>query len=347
MLERTRYRDSAGAFSFDRLACLRNEYAHNDCSLCLEQCAHNAFVIREGKWRLDEASCTQCGACIGACPTNALSLYGFSLEEAKQKVFKEEKISLTCKDSLPCLGAFSVEVWSVLLLEGKKNLSCFMGECKGCEHNKDGRVEAAIVQRVNEANALVQLLGAEGAISLSYQKEEEKSSRRAFFQRFLAPPKISEDAPMAPLFSLKKALKQSLEKELLVQALLSFIYQKKIDDSCTNCKECVQFCPTQALSYDSAQTKILFQMGKCIGCRICEDICKPKSIHSFNEAFDMVDFAYDTAKVLVSHDLQVCLTCKCAFSYKGGAKICDRCERFEKEHAEFFTLASDFPSGAL
>ena len=81
-------------------------------------------------------------------------------------------------------------------------------------------------------------------------------------------------------------------------------------------------------------------MGKCIGCSICEAICKKEAVVSLDAPFDIVHFAYDRACVLIEHDVQVCLTCKCAFSYKGGQKVCERCASFEKEHAELFVLAS-------
>ncbi len=59
-------------------------------------------------------------------------------------------------------------------------------------------------------------------------------------------------------------------KDTLINEKLSFSFGKVIDKSCTNCGECVEFCPNKALSYSSDKRKILFQMAKCIGCHICE-----------------------------------------------------------------------------
>ncbi|MBP1681230.1 MAG: polyferredoxin-like protein [Proteobacteria bacterium] len=336
MLDRTLYIDRIGAFALDRLACLRNEYANNDCQECLKQCSENAFVFEQGKLRLS-ALCTQCGACMGACPTKALSLYGFSMQKALDFVKKEGDVVLTCQGDMPCLGALSVDEWCTLLLQGK-SFTCNLLECASCEHNVHGVVEQTIRARIGEANDFVATLHKKERISFSVTKPQEHS-RRAFFERFITPAKRVPSLPEATLFHLKKAMKTVLSTSLKVDSS-SFLHAKEILPTCDNCKECVQFCPTSALSYNGDQTQLLFQMGKCIGCGICEAICKKEAIKSVKKEVDLINFAYDRAEVLIHHDLQVCLTCKCAFSYKGGEKVCERCSCFEKEHAEMFLLAS-------
>lgn len=339
MLDRTLYLDRVGIFTFDRLACLRNAYANNDCKICLEVCSYDAFVFEEGKLRLIAARCTQCGVCIGGCPTHALSLYGFSIDHALEKLKNEENMVFTCKESSPCLAAFSVEAWSVLLLEGGRDIFCSLCVCKECPLNVSQHIHALIIQRIEEANRLMVELDKAQRIKILEARNAKPSSRRTFFKTFIKPSANTKE-PSVPLLRLKKALKSSLDDTKQITEPLAFIHQKKISIACDNCKECVQFCPTQALSYSTDQSKILFQMGKCIGCFICESICKQKAINTENAPFEIMHFAYDRAEILIEHDLQVCLTCKCAFSYKGGKKECERCASFEKEHAELFILAS-------
>ena len=43
------------------------------CGACVSACPVNAITIREGKAVVDE-SCIACGACVGECPFNALAL---------------------------------------------------------------------------------------------------------------------------------------------------------------------------------------------------------------------------------------------------------------------------------
>lgn len=339
MLDRTLYIDRTGAFFFDRLQCLRNEYAKNECTLCQDVCAHEAFSFEQEKLRLN-ALCVGCGACMGACPSKALFLYGFSFEKLKQMLSNPNEITFTCKEGMPCLGAISTDEWCALLLEGR-SFSCELFACEGCEHNSTQQMKHVIWNRIQEANAFAQALGLMERITCVEQPKSAPSNRRAVWERFLTPfnPEAIKMAPV-PLLPFKQALKRRDEQNQVLLRPLSFLHPKQISPKCDNCQECVQFCPTKALSCTTDQTKILFQVGKCIGCGICEDICHHKAITTSNEEVNTLDVAWDRAHVLIEHDLQTCLTCKCAFSYKGGDKVCERCASFENEHAEMFLLAS-------
>ncbi len=66
------YVDRSGLFTYDRLSCLRNEYAFNECSKCIEICPKDAFVFVRKKLRLDSDKCNSCAACIGSCPSDSL-----------------------------------------------------------------------------------------------------------------------------------------------------------------------------------------------------------------------------------------------------------------------------------
>lgn len=350
-MDKTYYIDRVGLVHFDRLSCLRNEYAPNDCTHCLDICPSKGFEFKQGKLRLNPVTCTQCGACLGSCPTGALSLYSFDVGKLEQRIAKEGESILTCKENLPCLGAFCASDWISVLLKAHKSFTCKLSFCHECSLNTESKLSHFIERSIDEANRFVAILGENLHISKAYEPEIQSDSRRAFLTRFVPSPEKENTAfPLiAPLSTpslerMKKVLKAYVPemKNTIIEEDFSFIHHKSIEQqSCTNCKECVQFCPTHALSYNSDSTKILFQIGKCIDCGICEDICKPHSISKAQKPVDLVAFAFDKAHVLIEHDLQVCLTCKCAFSYKGGAKICDRCGSFEKEHADIFTLASE------
>ena len=350
-MDKTYYIDRVGLVHFDRLSCLRNEYAPNDCTQCIDICPSKGFEFKQGKLRLNAATCTQCGACLGSCPTGALSLYAFDVDKLEQRITKESESILTCKENLPCLGAFCASDWISLLLKTHKSFTCKLSFCQECPINTQGKLSKFIERSIDEANRFVAILGENQQINKTFDVETHTDARRAFLSRWSAKTeKENVTMPLiVPLFTLslermKKALKPYLMemKNTIIEEDFSFIHSKIIEhQTCTNCKECVQFCPTHALSYNGDGTKILFQMGKCIDCGICEDICKPRAISKTQKPVDLVALSFDKAYVLVEHDLQVCLTCKCAFSYKGGAKICERCGSFEKEHADMFTLASE------
>ena len=335
MLERELYIDRVGTFVFDRLSCLRNEYAKNECSLCLDVCDEHALVFRDGKLRLDKGACTQCGGCIGGCPSRALYREGFGVENVLQWLQSHEEAVFTCKSLEICLGALSVDEWIALLLTSKRDIAYGLDGCELCGSTLKERVQS----RIDEANAFVVALGLTWKLEVSHE-EHKPTSLRGVLKRFSKPVVLPNSLP-SPLISFKRALKQTLEESTVLPQSYSFVHPKAILASCDNCQECVQFCPTQALSYTHDQSKILFQVGKCIGCHICEEISKKKALIHAQSPLDVMLFAYDRADVLISHELRVCFTCKCAFSYKGGEMVCERCRSFEEEHSELFTLASE------
>ncbi|OHD91107.1 MAG: hypothetical protein A2W83_05015 [Sulfuricurvum sp. RIFCSPLOWO2_12_43_5] len=147
---------------------------------------------------------------------------------------------------------------------------------------------------------------------------------------------------------LKRILLKNSLKEIVValeqtefKESSPLFFNKQINfETCTNCGDCTQFCPTDALFPTSDKQGIYFSQGKCIGCGICEDICKPKAI-SAKEGFDLVSVAYERSEQLVRYEMVTCHECRCPYPYKGGDPICDRCSSFMVNHANMFTLARD------
>ena len=140
---------------------------------------------------------------------------------------------------------------------------------------------------------------------------------------------------------LNRALKEIIE-DLKVTKVENyhFLTDKIIENSCINCNECVEFCPSDALFKDTGESTILFKLSSCVNCNICNDICKYKSIKNIKEV-DLVDFVLNRAKVLIAHDIKTCKECRMPFSYKGGDLICSRCLEFKDDFRDIFKLASE------
>jgi len=343
-MSKEEYVDRAGLFAYDRLSCLRNEYAFNDCTKCIEICPEDAFVFVRKKLRLDSDKCNSCGVCTGSCPSNSLFLVGDTLPI--KKIQNEDEPLLSCENQKSCLAKYRGFDYITMALEAKKSFTCNTSTCKECDLNIDGKIKEFITNSISEANIVLEKVSSYSIKSSESGADPQKellSSRRAFFRSFGKGVEDEIGLHVKSLDRVKKTLKENLlhVEDSLVKDELSFVSHKSIDKSCTNCGECVEFCPTTALSYSSDKRKILFQMGKCIGCGICEDICKSNSITGKQEKLDLVNFAFDKMEILVEHELKVCKVCKCSFSYHGGDEICDRCESFEKEHSDMFLLASD------
>ena len=44
------------------------------CGACVEACPVDAITIRDGKAHIDADECVECGVCQDECPTDAISL---------------------------------------------------------------------------------------------------------------------------------------------------------------------------------------------------------------------------------------------------------------------------------
>ncbi len=346
-------------FKFDYYKCLRSDYAKNECSICIELCPEKAMVFDRSRLTLDPDACTACAACVGSCPTEALVSETFDPNRFVLEFCSQEKKSISCKENLPCLGALSSEHFAAIVLRKGAEVQCDLAHCKECSINKEGQVFRAIESSIEEANRFLETCGAEKRVSTLYELPEKgaDAGRRNLFRKLAnVAREVNEDVTMSELerpeeekeplkrILLKNSIKMSIQKlepSDSFEKPFSFAVGKKIEEStCTNCQECAMFCPTGALSILRDNTGIVFQVGKCIACSICNDVCKPGSI-STEATFDIMDFAFDRMELLVKHTLEICTECKVAFPYRGGDKICDRCKDFKENFSDIFTMAKD------
>jgi energy-converting hydrogenase A subunit P len=349
-------------FSFTATRCLRNEYYHNDCRICIDLCPKGAFHIVHNKLTLFESECVECGGCIGSCPSEALEIESFDPNGyAASYHHIEEAPTLSCKVTTPCLGVFDTEHFSVMALRGGRNVTCDLSHCNGCLLNENGTLEGSIRAKIGATNQFLEKIIAPGRIE-TIEEKEEQASRRALFRKGFEKVKESFVEGSVAHLSMTVAhhkqadMKMPLKRILLKNSLKEIVggldvtefressplfFNKQISfEGCTNCGDCTQFCPTDALFPTADKQGIYFSQGKCIGCGICEDICKPNAITK-KEGFDLVSIAFDRAEEMVHYEMVTCHECRCPFPYKGGDPICDRCSSFMVNHANMFTLARD------
>ncbi|NPA04365.1 MAG: 4Fe-4S dicluster domain-containing protein [Epsilonproteobacteria bacterium] len=334
-------------FSFNLLKCLRTSYFHNNCQECLEICPKEAFFFDRRKLTLDFEKCTNCSICLGVCPTEALELTFFDPNEFVISEGKEIRIS--CKKNVPCLSGFSSLHFASLLLR-KERVFIDLSHCQECELNPDNRILTSIQERVKEANRFVKELGVEKEI----EEFEEPPSRRNFFKAiFKATKTLLQEESFKKSGVNKTPFKWQLLKNSIklnfsslpnktVSTSFSFLAKKRIENSCTNCGDCVQFCPTDALFYNQQGDSIFFTAGACIDCNICNDICKSNSIND-EEKIDIIAWAFDREERLIKHQLEICQECKTPFPYVEGEKICSRCKEFLEDFKDIFKLANEEP----
>lgn len=349
-------------FSFSATRCLRNEYFHNDCHICIDLCPKNAIHLVRNKLTLFENECIECAGCIGSCPTEAYEIESFDPNEFAVSFQAQNNSKLSCKSTTPCLGVFDTDHLLVMALRGDQQVVCDMSHCGTCPLNEDGNLEKSIRSHIDQANAFLVQIGLDKNIEIMNEEEVEASRRALFRKGFEKAKEVIVDEPIAPEKSMTAShhampnVRMPLKRVLLKNSLKEYVgemnvttfeenstlfFNKQIDFmGCTNCGDCIQFCPTDALFPTSDKQGIYFSQGKCIGCGICEDICKPNAITK-KDGFDLVSIAYERAEQLVHYDMVMCHECRCPYPYKGGDPICDRCSDYKKKFSNMFTLAKD------
>jgi len=304
--------------------------------------------------------CIECAGCIGSCPTEALRIESFDPNAYTIGFKTEENRTISCKVDTPCLGVFDAHHLITMTLRSEEAPLCDMAHCKACPINKDGVVEASIREKIAVANDFLGKVGYEVRVGTK-EEEPEENARRALFRKAYESAKDSiierSDEVAITLQNMQRIntdipLKMQLLKNVLRENISMFsrtyfdersplFFNKVISfDACTNCGDCIQFCPTHALEATSDKQGIVFTLAKCIGCGICDHICKTNAVTT-DESIDLVTIAYDRTEQLVHYEMVMCHECRCPYPYKGGDPICDRCKDFSDKYANMFTLAKD------
>jgi Pyruvate/2-oxoacid:ferredoxin oxidoreductase delta subunit len=341
----------------DRLKCLRGDYYHNKCSLCIEACPDNAIDLFRDKLTIDD-SCTNCGVCVGLCPSESLHLENFDENSYSVEFEHKSENKLSCKGDSACLAVYDAHHLITMAYRHKDSLECDLSHCDSCSINKENNVKSNISYNIESSNKFLASISNK-KIEIISEKSEVEASRRGLFSKVFKTTqtlkedknltqKINENIINSKVPTKRQILQNTLKRidDLETKSLndeFNFIVNKTIDYStCTNCKECLQFCPTEALLNNTDQSSILFASGKCINCNICNDICKENSITTSYVGIDLLDFAFTRAKSLIDFKLEICTECKCSFAYKDGDMICNRCKKFKTStYEDMFKMASE------
>lgn len=334
-----------GVFNLNTLKCLRSEYYHNNCQLCFAMCQSDAIGLVRGKINLFEQKCINCGDCLGICPTEALSLETFDANDFVLKFCDSKKDTIVDKVDVASIGALDEHHLLSIVLRTAKDLKIV------CENSF---LFDYLQAKIENSNKFLQDIKSQNKIIFESSKDHSQNQRRNLFKilnNFKSELQKDEKTSRVinenqKLIPSKKILFKNTLKTLDIDfesciATNDFIKNKSISyDDCTNCGDCITFCPTEAFFSGSAKKDIYFNAGKCIGCGICVAVCKPKAIIKL-DSIRLLDFAFDRASKQVEFEYEVCEECKVSFVYKGGEKICARCEEFKDDFKDMFVMAKD------
>ncbi len=346
----------------ERLKCLRNDCSYNDCQKCVEFCPFDAFSLITGKLQLVDEKCTNCTACIGLCPTEAISADGFEPniyimselakegDELKARTLGK-KLTIKCSQIGSCLSAFDEQNLIALALRSSREIELDCSECAKCPLNEKNSVVLTRIEHVAaETNRFLNSCESGKQIAtIASTANDRRSFLRSIFSSASSVKdaidfELPENKTKIPLKTLilKNSLKDAADniKLKIEEGGFSFLVAKTIDDSCTNCRICVEFCPTNAIFYSSDYQKIYFQSGKCVDCDICDSVCKDRSFGRESE-FDLVRFMFDKAACIIEHKIIECDHCKIGFASKQGSTTCPTCMNFKTDFAGMFLRAEE------
>jgi Pyruvate/2-oxoacid:ferredoxin oxidoreductase delta subunit len=104
--------------------------------------------------------------------------------------------------------------------------------------------------------------------------------------------------------------------------------QVRIQENCSLCDCCSQFCPTGALkSTTIGGTKgIEFSISLCTGCGLCKLACSDGAL-SLSDTIETAGLIKDEAKRVVSFGVYKCAICDQEFGASVPKKYCGTCER--------------------
>jgi Fe-S-cluster-containing hydrogenase component 2 len=307
-------------------SCVRSLSVKSECSKCKDVCGFEAINFNNYSVRIDASACTDCTACIGVCPSGAITL-------------KESGLTALSADELFCVG---VRAADTVVVSAPKEL------------------EESCRLRVDEANALLECFSLEPKIKLDILDEEKKepddASRRALFKMFTKSGikaahesvKSEEEIVSTIDYTLLKSKKIPPKREFFLSVVeglelsdknasipLSFATDKFVDDSCDNCSLCYNLCPSGALETTGMKNAILFSSYLCLKCKLCEDVCETKSISSL-PTFPLSEFKNRQKKLLKKFTVKLCNSCGAVFSADG--EECPRCSLENEDAMELLGL---------
>ena len=139
------------SISVDPKRCSYVRNWNSTCRMCLDVCQHEAIERSIGHIAIKPEKCTECGACVAACPTSTFGTTAPTMNQIVQSAQEEaehfsnyavfacqrqiEKLNIDVKHvtPLPCLNYLDEYIITGLFATNVKAVILFRGDCEGCD----------------------------------------------------------------------------------------------------------------------------------------------------------------------------------------------------------------------
>ena len=256
---------------FDVASCVRATSKFSNCTKCIDVCPDSIQLVNNLP-SFATATGVEAAACVGVCPTEAFSMSNFSTTEFFFS-FLESKVRLISpKINVPCISVLSVEHFISLALASEEAITIDLSS-----YDENSLLFEHIENSIEEANFVLSSFSDKQLFTnhikqINIAQENtvgETASRRSFLgnaslEGIVKHKKAFDDAVDAEelkhfeidasviakikgknLPNKRKILFTTLKRagvpdafEILPEEEMSFISQKFVDDSCTNCQIC-------------------------------------------------------------------------------------------------------------
>ncbi len=336
--------------SVDPFICQLGSRPGAGCRKCLEACPSFAVLVRDGSIEIDHLACTECGRCVGSCPTGALQYERFndralSAYTAGMDLAPGTTVVIGSEDALhefwwknrtkhfpstlfmeyPQIGALGT--WHLLLL-----LAQGAGRVLILDAGETGA--DLLSSAISLVNRIVRILfGTEGPFAAYVSVGEAASWIRGTEDSLLSGlmPQGRYAGRRRDLVRILAFLIEHASGTGSLEAGLSADFGSLTVDTqlCTQCLACLNECKIQALRADQDRFSLSIREALCVQCGLCAAVCPEEALSLLPGLRLEGDFL--ERKVLVEAEPARCRACGRVF---GTRKSLDRVKEILSERED-------------
>lgn len=360
----------------DEELCLNLRARGVSCRRCSERCRAEALSLSADAIELDELACTQCGACVPACPTGVMRLSGFAPVRFLEGLAGQREVHLHCRAStdtgggvvIPCHQVLDARLLAAALADGTERFilhgpagcgSCPKGDASAHVHELQERLREWFG---DQAPLLEVAQSGETTVIGPRQREGQVQMGRRSFLRLAGaqavsgtagwllpidePEKTGEtlpfyqaDAAVTRPVACQSLLAERVKRLPWAEARALPWRSRTLADQCSACLVCGERCPTGALqaSEDERTRAITFEAALCTDCGLCEQLCPQQAVRPQPSlSVDQVG----APRMLLMH--RAMMRCRgCGHPFVAGAErpqLCDICRNEQEIDDEWLAM---------